>query len=55
MDLTELTELVLALLLMGLLVQTELAITGLLGGILLLQIGLPGRTELVLTTLKMDF
>ena len=32
-----------------------IAITGLLGGILLLQIGLPGRTELVLTTLKMDF
>ena len=39
---------------MGLPVRKELALPGLLGGTLLSQIGLLGRTELVLTTLKMD-
>ena len=39
---------------MDLSVQTEQALTVLLGGTLLSQMGLPGRMELVLTTLKMD-
>ena len=39
---------------MGLPVQKELALPDLLGGTLLSQIGLLGRTELVLATLKMD-
>ena len=39
---------------MDLYVQTEQALTVLLGGTSLSQMGLPGRMELVLTTLKMD-
>ena len=42
------------LLLMSLLVLTKLALMGLHGGTLLLQMGLPGQTELVLTTVIMD-
>ena len=39
---------------MGLLIRTKLARTGLLGGTLLPETSLPGRTEVVLTTLIMD-
>ena len=39
---------------MGLLARTKIALTGLLGGISPSQMSLPGRTELVLTTLNMD-
>ena len=39
---------------MGLLLRTKLALTGLLGGTLLSQMDLPGRTELVLETLIMN-
>ena len=39
---------------MSLLVLTKLALIGLHGGTLLLQMGLPGQTELVLTTVIMD-
>ena len=39
---------------MGLLARTKLALTGLLGGTLLSQMSLPGRMELVLTTLIID-
>ena len=39
---------------MGLLERTELALTSLLEGTLLTRMGLPGRTELVLTNLWID-
>ena len=39
---------------MGVPVRTELALTCLPGGILLSQMSLPGRMELVLKYLKMD-
>ena len=59
MGLPGLTELALTVLLrgtflMGLPVRKELALTDLRGGTLLSQMGLLGRTELGLTTLKMD-
>ena len=50
-----LTEIALnVLLLMDLLVRTALTLKGLLGGESLLLMRLPGRTDLVLTTLKID-
>ena len=39
---------------MALSVGTELALTSLLGGTLVSQMGLPRQLELILTTLKMD-
>ena len=39
---------------MGLPIRKELALTGLLGGTLLSEMGLPERTKLVSTTLKVD-